>query len=40
MTGKVPFRREEFIRQLNVLPGDRQLNVLPGDWPPPEKTGV
>jgi hypothetical protein len=31
MTGKVPFRREEFIRQ---------LNELPGDWPPPEETGV
>jgi hypothetical protein len=30
MTGKVPFRREEFIRQ---------LNELPGDWPPPEETG-
>ena len=22
ITGKVPFRREEFIRQLNELPGD------------------
>jgi hypothetical protein len=30
MTGKAPFRREEFIRQ---------LNELPGDWPPPEETG-
>ena len=30
MTGKVPFGREEFVRQ---------LNELPGDWPPPEETG-
>ena len=30
MTGKVPFRREEFIRQ---------LNELLGDCPPPEETG-
>lgn len=30
MTGKQPFKREEYLRQ---------LNDLPGDWPPPPEIG-